>query len=201
MAEEKNSYLDGENIDRKADNGGVEHSENAPKPPFVPRTKHEKALYDVYTNEASASVLRIASIVIVALTVFSFAVHLLALLVDDAALFVKTLIITGVPFIAVTLMRIIVNAPRPYEVLEFYEKRPKEKTGRSFPSRHVFSVFVIGTVLVPYQPVLGISLLLLGAFLGRFRVLLGIHFRKDVIAGALIGIVSGVIGHLAILFI
>lgn len=206
MAEEKNSYLKEENPpvstgDRAFGEDGAENTENAPKSEYVPKTKHEKALYEVYTNEASATVLKVASAAIVALTAFAFAVHLLALILTDVILFIETLIITGVPFAAITVMRIIVDAPRPYEVLEFYEKRPKGKTGRSFPSRHVFSVFVIGTVLVPYETVLGISLLCLGVFLGSFRVLLGIHFRKDVIAGALIGVISGVIGHLAILFI
>ena len=105
------------------------------------------------------------------------------------------------PFVALTVMRLVINAPRPYELLEFYEKKPKNKSGRSFPSRHVFSVFVIGTVMIPTSAFLGAALLVLGAALGAMRVLLGVHFIRDVVAGALIGVLSGVVGLLVLTLI
>ena len=107
---------------------------------------------------------------------------------------VKLLTVTGVPFVLVSILRRVINAPRPYELLEFYEKKPKGKSGRSFPSRHVFSVFVIATVLVTWNPTVAVLLFSAGALLALLRVALGIHFVRDVVAGALIGAASGGIG-------
>ena len=98
------------------------------------------------------------------------------------------------PFLAVSAVRFLINAPRPYELYDFYEKKPKEKHGKSFPSRHVYSAFVIATLAFVYSIPLGVSLALIGVSLAAARVLLGIHFIRDVLCGALIGTVSGLIG-------
>lgn len=168
---------------------------------YTPKTDYERVLLRVYEDRRTATVLKVASLSIVAVTVLAFIVRLLELFVSDHLLLLETLIITGVPFIALSVMRVLVDAPRPYELLPFYEKRPKGKCGRSFPSRHVFSVFVIGAVIMPSSILLGSMLLVLGACLAIFRVLLGIHFIRDVVAGALMGAVSGAVGLLAIAFI
>ena len=169
------------------------------KPEYVPKNKYEKVLYSVYRDEGLAETLRVASYAIVAVTIYAFFVHCLNLLAESPLLLVEKLIITAVPFIALSVMRYVINAPRPYELLEFYEKKPKSRTGCSFPSRHVFSVFVIATVMIPQNIALGIGLLLLGAVLAALRVLLGVHFIRDVVAGALIGVISGVIGLLTLM--
>ena len=108
-------------------------------------------------------------------------------------------LVAGIPFAVITLMRYLINSPRPYEVLdidEFQVMREDRKSGRAFPSRHVFSAFLIGMLWLPYSVPFGVAALIFGAFLGVERVLLGIHFIRDVIAGAAIGIVSGLIGIL-----
>ena len=83
-------------------------------------------------------------------------------------------------------------------MLEFYSKKPKAKRGQSFPSRHVFSVFVIATALMTCNVFLGLALILGGIILSVLRVILGIHFIRDVVAGGIIGIVSGAIGILVL---
>jgi membrane-associated phospholipid phosphatase len=50
----------------------------------------------------------------------------------------------------------------------------------------------------PVLPILSSVLLILGIALAASRVLLGIHFLRDVIAGAAIGIASGGIGLLVL---
>ena len=52
---------------------------------------------------------------------------------------------SAVPFVIVTVVRKFINAPRPYDTYEFYTVPPKSKVGESFPSRHVFSCFLIAT--------------------------------------------------------
>ena len=175
--------------------------EEEKKPEYVPKNKYEKALYRVYSDEGLSETLRVASLAIVAISVYAFFTHCLQLLANSPIYLIETLIITGVPFVALTVMRLMINAPRPYELLEFYEKKPKNKAGRSFPSRHVFSVFVIATVMIPTSALIGSLLIVLGAALAAMRVLLGVHFIRDVAAGAAIGVISGVIGLLTLLLI
>ena len=165
----------------------------ASEPEYQPKGRYERLLYRVYRDETLAEILKITSYAIVLLTVYAFLVRLAGLIETPIEL-VKLLAVTGIPFAAVSLVRVLINAPRPYELLEFYEKKPKGKSGRSFPSRHVFSVFIIATVLITHDPVLSVGLMLAGALLAFLRVALGIHFVRDVVAGALIGAVSGGIG-------
>ena len=176
-------------------------AEEEKKPEYVPKNKYEKVLYRVYSDEGLAETLRVGSLAIVAISVYLFFTHCLKLLESSPIYLIETLIITGVPFVALTVMRLMINAPRPYELLEFYEKKPKNKAGRSFPSRHVFSVFVIATVMMPTSAFLGSLLAVLGVALAVMRVLLGVHFIRDVAAGAAIGVISGVIGLLTLLLI
>lgn len=104
----------------------------------------------------------------------------------------------AIGLLAVTLMRKIINAPRPYEIYDFYERLPREKSGQSFPSRHAYSAFVIAALAWLLHPVVSISLFVVGICLSVARVLLGIHFVRDVLVGAVLGIISGVLGILII---
>ena len=62
------------------------------------------------------------------------------------------------------------------------------------PSRHVFSAFVIGMSALYISVPLGAFILADSSLMCFMRVIAGVHFPKDVIAGAVIGILSGVIG-------
>ena len=108
-------------------------------------------------------------------------------------------VVTAVPFAVVSVMRIVINANRPYEVFDIEELailRETRKSARSFPSRHVFSAFLIGVLWLPYSVAFGIAAIILGLYLALERVLLGIHFIKDAVVGAVIGVISGLIGIL-----
>ena len=96
-----------------------------------------------------------------------------------------------VGFVLVSLVRKAIDAPRPYELYDFYEDKPKEREGRSFPSRHAYSAFSIATAAFALHPVFGASFILLAALMCASRVLLGIHFIRDVACGALLGIIAG----------
>ena len=111
----------------------------------------------------------------------------------------KLLLSAMIPYIIVTVMRRLIKAPRPYELYGFYSVFPKNKRGQSFPSRHVFSAFVIATLCWIVSPWLSVALFALGVYLAVSRVLLGIHFIRDVVAGAFIGIISGILGIIIIL--
>jgi membrane-associated phospholipid phosphatase len=171
-------------------------AEEAEKEQYVPKNRFEKALYSVYKNDTLNPILHVLSYAIVALTAYAFIWRTVNLIVSDIWQAVWLLLVTGVPFVLVSIARRLINAPRPYELLEFYQQKPKAKCAQSFPSRHVFSVTVIGVCLIPWSLFVGIGILLLGVALASIRVLLGIHFIRDVVAGAAIGVLSGVIGLL-----
>ncbi len=106
-------------------------------------------------------------------------------------------------FIGVTLFRKINNSKRPFEVYDFTplykiynnpKKKHKIQFGKSFPSRHVFSCFIIAMAEFSIYPSLGANLFILGIWIAVFRVVMGVHFPKDVIAGALMGIILGFVG-------
>ena len=67
----------------------------------------------------------------------------------------------------------------------------------SFPSGHTMTAFAITVSLSLFYPTLSPGLLLCACSIGTSRVLLGMHFLSDVIAGALLGTGIGYLGYLA----
>jgi membrane-associated phospholipid phosphatase len=106
------------------------------------------------------------------------------------------LLVPGISFVLVSVFRRIVNAPRPYEVFDGVPVIAKDTLGKSFPSRHAFSIFVIGMAFCACCPLTwaGPTILVLGVALAVIRVIAGVHFPRDAIAGALAGILLGYMG-------
>ena len=96
--------------------------------------------------------------------------------------------------IVVTLMRLIINAPRPYEKFDYTPVVHKDTKGRSFPSRHTVSAFIIAMAFLYIRPSIGIIMLTVAAIIAVTRVLAGVHFIRDVVSGAAIGVIIGVLG-------
>lgn len=154
----------------------------------------EKILYKVYKSKRATLSFKLISSLSVMLSVVAYCALLFLSFYNSIYEGVSVLASAALPFFAVGFVRMMIDAPRPYELYDFYETKPKERAGRSFPSRHAYSSFVIATIAFLYSVPLGIGLLLIGLALIASRVLLGIHFIRDVVAGAAIGIISGLIG-------
>jgi len=105
--------------------------------------------------------------------------------------FWRVLVVPAASFVLVSLVRRGINAPRPYEALEIDPIIKKGTQGKSMPSRHVFSIFVIAMSFLWVLPWAGIVLLFLGALLAAARVIGGVHFPRDVLAGAAVGVLCG----------
>ena len=96
-------------------------------------------------------------------------------------------------FVFVSIVRKLLHRPRPYDLYDYQPVIPREKKGDSFPSRHVFSIFLIATLWFGICQPIGTFLLLAGVILAIIRVIGGVHFPKDVLCGAIVGILCGVL--------
>jgi len=84
-----------------------------------------------------------------------------------------------------------INQPRPYEKWAIQPLLAKDTSGKSMPSRHVFSATVISMCLFYFFWLPGLICLLLSAGLAAVRVIGGVHYPKDVLVGYLCGICWG----------
>ena len=135
-----------------------------------------------------------------AITYFIYAFYpafLAVLFFTKSPLLLKSILVPFVSFVVLSVARHYINAPRPYEKIEGLVPLYNKKTvGKSFPSRHTFSGFVIGTVALFFNLHIGAEVLVLSLVLAVCRILCGVHYLRDTIVGALFGIASGLIGML-----
>lgn len=158
----------------------------------------------VYSSGALVKTLKVFDIAAVVLVAVAYLVMLIILGSFSFVLALHLFSLSAIPFLGVSLFRKFFNAPRPYELYDFGAEGITpvgRKKGSSFPSRHVFSAFLIGSLFCFTETPVGIAVLVLGAVLAVCRVLLGIHFIRDVVAGMLIGTVLGSLGGLIIILI
>lgn len=107
--------------------------------------------------------------------------------------FLKILLVPAGTFLLVTLIRSILNFPRPYEKYSIRPLMKKDTRGRSFPSRHAASVFIIAMAFLYANLWLGLLFLVISLLTCASRFLSGVHFFRDVLAGAAISIICGII--------
>lgn len=113
-----------------------------------------------------------------------------------AGMLLRAALVPGISFVLVTVLRKVINAPRPHEVFDAAPVIPKDTRGNSFPSRHAFSIFVIAMTFCACCPLAwaGPVMLAAGVLLAVIRVVSGVHFPCDVVVGALLGMLAGFVG-------
>ena len=107
-----------------------------------------------------------------------------------------TVLIMGGGSFLLSLGRSLYNRPRPYQTWAIQPLIKKDSLGKSFPSRHVFSATVIAMLALTLNPWLGGAMLFLAGALALLRVLGGVHYPSDVLAGYAIGILLGLLLYL-----
>ena len=93
-------------------------------------------------------------------------------------------------------LKILVQDPRPYIILDHVRQLVIPTEPNSFPSGHTASSLSIITVLVAsfkQNKILVALLILFGFFVGFSRIYVGVHYPFDVIAGAVVGVLIGVV--------
>ena len=108
----------------------------------------------------------------------------------------RYLLVPAVVFAFVTLFRAAVNRPRPYDALG-YEPIGKAKhgKGKSFPSRHTASAFIIAlAACYAFGGIFGGIMAAAACCIGISRVCTGVHYPSDVLCGAGIALLLGIPG-------
>lgn len=107
--------------------------------------------------------------------------------------FIKVIIIPLITFIGITIMRILINRTRPYEKYNFTPLFPKDTKGKSFPSRHTASGFIISYAFLYINPTLGFICLGISFLMAILRPLAGVHYISDIVAGMIISSIIGIL--------
>lgn len=105
----------------------------------------------------------------------------------------KTALVPAVSFVLLSLLRKKINRPRPYETWKLDPLIQKDTKGQSMPSRHIFSCSVIAMAFLSVSLPLGGLFLIWSILLSVVRVLGGVHYPSDVLAGFLTGIAAGML--------
>lgn len=101
------------------------------------------------------------------------------------------ILLPAIGFALLSAIRKRLNQARPYEKWAIQPLLDKDTSGKSMPSRHVFSATVISMSLLYFFWMPGLICLLLSAGLAVVRVIGGVHYPKDVLVGYLCGICWG----------
>ncbi len=82
--------------------------------------------------------------------------------------------------------------PRPFESLD-QVRQLVEETGFSFPSRHATISFLLSVFVFKYNKKLSFLILFFAILVSLGRIFVGVHYPADVLAGAILGLVIGLI--------
>jgi undecaprenyl-diphosphatase len=117
----------------------------------------------------------------------------------DAPLLARGLLAAGVSNTLLVLIKSTVQRPRPADVLALEARashRPFFRSdGSSFPSGHALNAFTVGTLVAMSHPGLALPIGAGALAIVASRLLLGLHFLSDVVAGALLGWLVGLAMH------
>ena len=104
---------------------------------------------------------------------------------------IRSVLVPGLSFVLLTIIRSRINRSRPYETWEITPLIHKDTKGNSMPSRHVFSSAVIAMAWLGFCVPAGVLFLIVSAAAAVIRVVGGVHYPSDVAAGFAAGVLAG----------
>lgn len=161
-----------------------------------PYCKYYRKIYTWF--QRNPAVLRIFIFFYHILPIFAVLMYgdllVMAMMYGGKMMILKVIFVPLILFIGITLLRKVINAPRPYTKYEITPLIQKDKENESMPSRHTASFTIIAMAwLYVYVPV-GCIMLFLALLMGVLRVIAGVHFIKDVVTAYGISVIVGIIG-------
>ena len=122
--------------------------------------------------------------------VFWYALMLLLLAADVTAAIAPVLHMVAAGLAGTILYRWLkakTLRPRPYQVNQAINGNARPLDQFSFPSGHTLHAFAFTTIAIAYYPQLAFLLIPFACLVALSRVVLGLHYPSDVLAGAAIG--------------
>lgn len=151
-----------------------------------------------FRSEASIRAINVLDKALVYVIALAYIVTLVYLAVTGDPRFLRTLIVPAVTFAVVTISRMLINAPRPYEEHPIDPIVVKETRGKSLPSRHLASAVIISFALAWLNPLCGALAFIASAAVAFTRIVGGVHYPRDVIAAIIVSLVCGFLGFIVI---
>lgn len=159
------------------------------------KEKHFIYITDFFReSKIRTSIVKICSKFLPLLVVAIYFLSIFYLAINKNSKIILFTLVPAVDFIFISLFRNYKNNTRPYDVYKFTPLVNFEHgKGKSFPSRHTASAFIIAMACLYINTYLGFFMFILAFLIGISRVLCGVHFPRDVIAGMTISILWGYI--------
>lgn len=157
------------------------------------QTRYAKVAAFFKQHPCALRALRISNDVVVWTMYAAYGVILLWVGVNELTQLWKFVLIPGIGFVILSVIRQLVNEPRPYEKWAITPLISREKKGDSMPSRHVFSAALIAMCGLRLSIIWGTVLLIFAIVSAITRVIGGVHFPKDVLVGMVAGILCGLL--------
>jgi membrane-associated phospholipid phosphatase len=124
----------------------------------------------------------------------SYLPYALLALLGVFALWRRHIILASVAVVAAGIARFTL---KPFILLFVHRARPNGEGLDSFPSGHALFFFVIATIIYGHNKRWGVVFYVGATLMGIARVLDNMHWPTDIIGGALIGILVGLlVNHL-----
>lgn len=96
-------------------------------------------------------------------------------------------------FVVAEIIRFFYDSPRPFEVLRDVHQLVFRDGSGSFPSGHAIFAFAIAAVVARYYLKTSILFFLAAVSLSIARVQAGVHWPSDILGGAILGSVVGLL--------
>jgi len=100
-------------------------------------------------------------------------------------------------WLTVELLKLMIRRKRPFAGMDDIRVVGAKARGHSFPSGHTSQVFFMATLLFQHFEfglLTGLVLYALAILVGITRIYLGMHYPRDVLGGAILGISWGLVG-------
>lgn len=155
------------------------------------RNKYKRIISFFKNNKAANTALRIVYKYLPMLIFILYPIGIVWVFFKQSEIFFQFVLVPLGVFLMVTALRKLINEQRPYERYGIEPVFAKDTKGKSMPSRHTASAFIISMAMLRINPYLGIGFLAVSFVIMISRVLAGVHYIRDVFVGMTISIVIG----------
>ncbi len=109
------------------------------------------------------------------------------------SMFKTTLVAFAIELPAYLVFKNSIKRNRPSEVIVGFEAFLAPSDKFSFPSGHTAAAFLMATMIAIFYPPFMMFAIVLASLIGISRVLLGVHFPTDILAGIALGVGSALL--------